>query len=313
MRRTIIGFSLLLLVLATAFYFGYKTKKGSEQIVNNVSFTQKDSLPSAYRIDSVATVEVLQYEAWLKELPLKKNIQCYRAMLKNLYEVLDRGDCSTVNGENRAELTSKKAFQDFITQFSVLPFEDKYILTTRISARYSKSSYIVALFNKSDSLEVFSFEPCPESSSDSLYLKDWNNDGSIELFVESSTFKSNSRRDFSERSITVFDVSSFKNQIVELLSFPISIHNHSNDDNVSREEKTQFSFDSPNLLKLTTLSTTKAGKINENDSLVDFNGTTFGELKRAQKESMLNASEDKTTIKYYRQNKKTKQYIEVKK
>jgi hypothetical protein len=283
------GIIIILLVILLGAVLYYTSLKPITTIapVNEVKTVVKDTAialvtSQVIRVskDTLSVEKAKQYEEWLNELHLAKPIKSYMGILSQLYKSM----AGSPNIDLKF-LLDKEAFQSLIAAFQILPFEDKYIIAGNKydHDRFLNDWAIIAKFNKNDSLLVFKYELEEEHGSrgsDSLYLEDWNKDGHVEFFRALPFYQANSRLNSDALDVCVYDVTSIDNEILTI--FEYNSYTHENYERGGKDHiDTDISFEPTGVLKKLVTRP---------------NGTKKPDL---------------IEIQYYKQDKITKEYIEV--
>jgi hypothetical protein len=186
---------------------------------------------------------------------------------------------------------------------------------------------ILAVFNRSDSLLDFGKMDCPNNEADytqvegsgSIYLQDWDKDGHDELFVKTNTFdwhlSSHSANEARKEYIQVFEIANAKGSIIPIFNrwFDKSFYsgNSSAGETLSNTDW-KISFENPSLMKLVEIHTSKMNpaKLDAKDYQDKMN--EYDDLVKEQQKWLKKPFIDTIITTFYQQNKKTKQFEEVK-
>ena len=140
---------------------------------------------------------------------------------------------------------------------------------------------------------------------DSIYLEDWNKDGNLELMVKKYDRWSQGK----SFDIEVFDFTSLENQIVKVFKYNLFSQDRHPDYRVFRKWKDEITFERFDLIKVVKINWKEAEKI-EKEFYPNEIEKYYRKLKD-QKEFMKEV--EKFEVKYYKRDKISRQFIEIKK
>ncbi len=261
--------------------------------------------------DTALEKQLKQYQGWLKTMHLPQPSQCYETILNKMFD-LASAHCL----EYQALLGMDKVrLESFLNQFQMLPIHDQYVMAYLMNLhRYNSIndiSNIFAIFDNKDRLIKFRYDFCQDYGNyDSIYVKDWNQDGHLDLCVESYMSKFTYRQSYIERFVTILDVTHFEHEIVDMFHYTREMYKNYDSMDISIDESSKIRFENPDLFQMTTQRTVKAAEIIGADTMRNFDNATFGALRQAQKEYMSSADtpRDTTYQTRYQRDSLSKQY-----
>ena len=195
-----------------------------------------------------------KYDSWLSELKLPKNKKLYLDILKQIHSNLPQDSCKEVLLEG---LNDKVQFQNIINEFKILPYEEKYIFIRGLNTWTSLSvGTIYTLIDKNDSIISFKYDCIVDGTYtgggylDSIYLSDWNKNGSNDLIIKDFSRFSG----FKNYDKYIYDLKISNNQFNLLFIFTDSGYSKVGMDRIHEEWKDTVRFINPSLIEKTSLS-----------------------------------------------------------
>jgi hypothetical protein len=283
-----------ILILISSLFLLFRSKETTLSDIGNSVKTDTTLSTNASSLTTSKTPEHLI--KWLNKLHLEKPTASYKAIFDIIY--------SKSNAQNIYDF-DEAGFTSFIKDFKVLPFKDAYILA-HIVGPY-------AVFNKADSLIAFyqneAYEPSSSDHSyDSLYLKDWNNDGQVELLLEHSRNTVKIGYESNSNGVKVFDMTSINNQIIPVFDYNTSESMLKSSNQVTDIVERQIVFENANLFKM--IERRRYEPITLPDEK-DYNGNTalYQQAIKDQQDYLKTHSSDTTINQYYIKDPVTKKYI----
>ena len=251
-----------------------------------------------------------KYDSWLSELKLPKNKKLYLDILKQIHSNLPQDSCKEVLLEG---LNDKVQFQNIINEFKTLPYQDKYIFIRGLNTWTSLSvGTIYTLIDKNDSIISFKYDCIVDGTYtgggylDSIYLSDWNKNGSNDLIIKDFSRFSG----FKNYDKYIYDLKISNNQFNLLFIFTDSGYSKVGMDRIHREWKDTVRFLNPSLIEKTSLSWFIVDSIKREDYDSDEQYKTKLNAQKAYLDEMAKRSIllKKTVKSLYQDDKKSKTF-----
>lgn len=206
-----------------------------------------------------------KYESWLSETKTVRPIKLYIDILRKIHKTLPNDSCKQYALES---LANKEEFKKVMIEFKIFPYEDKYIFIRGFDCWSSRGiGTIYTLIDKNDSIISFKYDCLTEDTYpgggriDSIYLKDWNKNGSLDLMLHEYERISGSWN----RNMHIYDLKISNNPFDLLFWYRIEGYSKTGMDRINQSWRDSVRVISPFLVEKISFDSTIVDKIKMED------------------------------------------------